>query len=161
MAHSESDRCQKRRHPIDFRASDRDLFRFFAGVLNVFGMGGSKCIWRAYLTDVSDEESAFVLPYLLLSREDNASRQHDLWALFDAARYIVKTGNQWRLMPHDIPPWPAAYQQVQRWLRAGCFVRRSAKLTLQGVERAPRADPGLRVFHHLLVVPVPVTGSSI
>jgi hypothetical protein len=30
MAHSESDRCQKRRHPIDFCAFDRDLFRCFA-----------------------------------------------------------------------------------------------------------------------------------
>ena len=62
-------------------------------------------------------------PDLLLSREDNASRQHDLRALFDAVRYIVKTGNQWRLMPHDLPPWPAGYQQMQRWMRAGCFER--------------------------------------
>lgn len=83
----------------------------------------SKGIRREYLTDVSDEEWAFVLPYLLLSREDHASRQHDLRALFDAVRYLVKTGNQWRLMPHDLPPWPAAYQQMQRWMRAGCFER--------------------------------------
>jgi len=39
-----------------------------------------------YLTDVSDEEWAFVLPYLLLSREDNQSRQHDLRAIFNAVR---------------------------------------------------------------------------
>ena len=64
-----------------------------------------------------------MLPYLLLSREDNASRQHDLRAIFNAVRYIVKGGNQWRLMPHDLPPWPAAYQQMQRWMRAGCFER--------------------------------------
>ena len=76
---------------------------------------------RAYGTDVSDDEWEFVLPYLLLSREDNRSRQHDLRELFNAVRYIVKTGNQWRFMPHDLPPWPAAYQQMQRWLRAGCF----------------------------------------
>src|SRR5271170_2452936 len=85
--------------------------------------GVSKRIRREYLTDVSDEEWAFVLPYLLLSREDNASRQDDLRALFDAVRSIVKTGNQWRLMPRDLPPWSAAYQQMQRWLRAGCFER--------------------------------------
>jgi transposase len=76
---------------------------------------------KAYGSDVTDEEWAFVLPYLLLSREDNRSRQHDLRELFNAVRYIVKTGNQWRFMPHDLPPWPAAYQQMQRWLRAGCF----------------------------------------
>ena len=25
------------------------------------------------------------------------------------------------MMPHDFPPWAAVYQQMQRWLRAGCF----------------------------------------
>ena len=33
-----------------------------------------KGVGSGYLTDVSDEEWAFVLPYLLLSRVDNASR---------------------------------------------------------------------------------------
>lgn len=76
---------------------------------------------RSYLTDVSDEEWDFALPYLLLSREDNRSRQHSLRALFNGVRYIVKTGNQWRLMPHDLPPWEAVYQQMRRWMGAGCF----------------------------------------
>jgi transposase len=75
-----------------------------------------EAVGRSYLTDVSDEEWEFVLPYLLLSRVDNRSREHDLRALFSAVRYIVKTGNQWRLMPHDLPPWPVAYQQSN----AGC-----------------------------------------
>ncbi len=76
---------------------------------------------RSYLTDVSDEEWEFVLPYLLLSREDSRSRQHSLRELFNGVRYIVKTGNQWRHMPHDLPPWAAVYQQMQRWLHAGVF----------------------------------------
>jgi hypothetical protein len=62
-------------------------------------------------------------PYLLLSRADNASREHDLRAIFNAVRYVVNGGNQWLLMPNDLPPWPAAYQQMQRWMRAGCFER--------------------------------------
>src|SRR5258708_39828960 len=41
--------------------------------------------------------------------------------VFNGLRYIVKTGMQWRLMPHDLPPWAAVYQQTQRWLAAGCF----------------------------------------
>jgi transposase len=69
------------------------------------------------------ELSAFVLPYLLLSREDSAHREHDLRAVFNGVRYIARTGNQWRFMPHDYPPWPAIFQQMQRWMRAGCFER--------------------------------------
>ena len=33
----------------------------------------------------------------------------------------VRTGAQWRMMSHDLPPWAAVYQQTQRWLRAGAF----------------------------------------
>jgi transposase len=28
----------------------------------------------------------------------------------------LRTGNQWRFMSHDYPPWPAIYQQMQRWM---------------------------------------------
>src|SRR5271156_4307540 len=113
--------------------------------------GVSKGIRRAYLTDVSDEEWAFVLPYLLLSRVDNASRQHDLRALFDAVRYIVKTGNQWRLMPHDLPRWPAAYQQMQRWLNRPKMAGLSLNQTAGGIQRLPgdrRCDVGSRTSTH-------------
>jgi transposase len=34
---------------------------------------------------------------------------------------IVWTGAQWRMMPHDLPPWVAVYQQTQRWLKASVF----------------------------------------
>jgi transposase len=70
---------------------------------------------------VTDEEWEFVLPYLLLSREDSHSRQHSLRELFNGVRYIVRTGNQWRFMPNDLPPWHAVYQQMQRWMEAGVF----------------------------------------
>jgi transposase len=64
---------------------------------------------------------SFVASYLALCREDSAQREHSLRAVFNGLRYIVKTGNQWRFMPHDLPPWPAVYQQTQRWIRAGVF----------------------------------------
>jgi transposase len=74
-----------------------------------------------YPSDVADEEWAFVAPYLGLCREDAAQREYPLRAVFNALRYIVKTGNQWRFMPNDLPPWPVVYQQMRRWLDAGCF----------------------------------------
>jgi transposase len=44
-----------------------------------------------------------------------------LRAVFNGLRYIVRTGNQWRFMPGDLPPWTAVYQQTRRWMRAGVF----------------------------------------
>ena len=25
------------------------------------------------------------------------------------------------MIPHDLPPWHAVYDQTQRWIKAGCF----------------------------------------
>src|SRR3954468_8513510 len=75
----------------------------------------------AYPSDVSDEEWALVAPYLALLRESSGQHGHELREVFNGLRYIVKTGAPWRFMPHDLPPWAAVYQQVQRWLAADCF----------------------------------------
>ena len=74
----------------------------------------------SYPTDVSDEEWAVVAPYLRLLDEKAGQRDHDLREVFNGLRYVVKTGIPWRFMPHDLPPWAAVYQQMQRWLAADC-----------------------------------------
>src|SRR2546426_9320201 len=76
---------------------------------------------KPYPSDVSDEEWAFVAPYLTLMTETAPQRHHTLRELFNGLRYVVKTGAPWRWMPNDLPPWEAVYQPTQRWLRAGCF----------------------------------------
>ena len=76
---------------------------------------------KPYPSDVSDEEWAFVAPYLALVREDAPQRNHDLREVFNGLRWIVRTGSAWRYMPHDLPPWEAVYQQMRRWLEAGVF----------------------------------------
>jgi transposase len=76
---------------------------------------------RPYPSDVTDEEWAFVAPYLTLMDEHAPQRRHDLREVFNGLRFIVRTGMQWRMMPHDLPPWDIVYQQARRWLDAGCF----------------------------------------
>src|SRR5215210_3512368 len=76
---------------------------------------------KPYPSDVSEEEWAFVVPYLALVREDAPQRTHELREVFNGLRWIVKSGAPWRMLPHDFPPWGAVYQQTQRWLSAGVF----------------------------------------
>ena len=76
---------------------------------------------KPYPSDVTDEEWAFVAPYLTLMREDAPQREHPLRELFNGMRFVVRTGAPWRWMPHDLPPWHAVYEQAQRWIRAGVF----------------------------------------
>src|ERR1700759_3361421 len=72
-------------------------------------------------SDVSDDEWALIAPYLTLLPEDAKQREYPLREAFNGLRYIIKTGAQWRAMPHDLPPWAAVYQQARRWLAWGCF----------------------------------------
>jgi len=76
---------------------------------------------KAYPSDVSDEEWAFVAPYLTLMKEDAPQRVHDLREVFNGLRWIVRAGASWRMMPNDLPPWEVVYQQSQRWVKGGVF----------------------------------------
>jgi transposase len=79
------------------------------------------CKLRSYPTDVSDEEWEFCVSYLTLMREAAPQREHELRAIFNALRWMVRAGCPWRLLPNDLPPWTAVHQQTLRWIRAGCF----------------------------------------
>lgn len=76
---------------------------------------------KPYPTDVSDDEWNFAAPYLTLIREDAPQREYPLREVFNALRYIARSGEAWRMMPNDLPPWPVVYQQMQRWYKSGVF----------------------------------------
>ena len=76
---------------------------------------------KNYPSDISDAEWEFVAPYLTLMTQDAPQRRYALRELFDAVRWLARAGAQWRMLPGDLPPWTAVYQQFRRWLDAGCF----------------------------------------
>ncbi len=79
-------------------------------------------IRKPYPTDVSDDQWAFVAPYLSILPENAGQRRHELRKpSTPCAR--ASAGAPWRLLPTNFPPWPAVYQQTQRWIQTGCFER--------------------------------------
>jgi transposase len=76
---------------------------------------------KPYPSDVTEDEWQFVLPYLTLMRLDAPQRDYDLREVFNALRWMARAGADWRLLPHDFPPWPTVYQQTRRWLKAAVF----------------------------------------
>lgn len=76
---------------------------------------------QQYPPDVADEEWAFVARYLTSMRPDAPLRTHDLRKIFNALRWLLRTGAHGRNLPHAFPPWAAVYRQAQRWLAAGVF----------------------------------------
>jgi len=58
---------------------------------------------RPYPSDVSDNEWAFVAPYLTLMDPDAPQREHSLRDLFNALRWIVRSGDALELHAVRIP----------------------------------------------------------
>lgn len=115
---------------------------------------------KPYLSDVSDGEWEFLLPYLTLMSEDAPQREHDLREVFNALRYIVKTGCQWRMLPHDFPPWNAVYQQARRWAQAKVFeqIAHELRIVLRLVEERPE-QPTAAIFDARTLQSTPESGS--
>lgn len=115
---------------------------------------------QPYPSDVSDEEWAFVAPYLTLMKEDAPQREHPLREVFNGLRWLVRTGAEWRMMPHDLPPWHTVYQQARRWEKAGVFeaMAQDLRRLLREIEgRAP--EPRAAVFDSRTLQSSPESGA--
>jgi transposase len=118
-------------------------------------------IRKPYPTNVSDDEWAFVAPYLALVREDAPQRRHELREVFNTLRWIVRAGAPWRLLPTNFPPWEAVYQQARRWLAAGVFETMAHDLRMllrEASERMPQ--PRAVIFDSRTVQSTPEGGAG-
>src|SRR6266545_3249326 len=115
---------------------------------------------KPYPSDVSDDEWAFVAPYLTLMTEDAPQRDHSLREVFNGLRWLARAGAQWRMMPNDLPPWYTVYQQTQRWLNAGVFeaLVHDLRMLLREIEgRAPQ--PSAAIFDARTLQSSPESGA--
>lgn len=69
---------------------------------------------KPYPSDVSDDEWAFVVPYLTLMTQDAPQREYPRREVFNGLRWMVRTGAPWRMIANDLPPWHTVYEQTQR-----------------------------------------------
>ncbi len=76
---------------------------------------------NAYPSDVTNEEWAFLKPYLTLMTEESPQRKYSLREVFNGLRWIVRAGAPWRMMLQDLPLWQVVYQQAQRLYKSGVF----------------------------------------
>jgi len=114
---------------------------------------------KAYPSDVSDEEWAFAAPYLTLMTEEAPQRDHPLREVFNGLRYIVRSGAPWRMMPNDLPPWHAVYQQTQRWLKTGVFEAMVHDLrALLRLAQGRQADPTAAILDSRTLQSSPESG---
>ena len=94
---------------------------------------------KPYDTDLTDEQFALVEP--LLPKPKGIGRPPaDLRAVLDGIFYLNRTGCQWRLLPHDFPPWSTVHTWYRRFRLDGTWERLNDALVPQ-VRLAAGRDP--------------------
>jgi len=58
---------------------------------------------RPYPTDLSDAEWNHIEPHMPAPKGHGRPRTHTLREILNAIFYLLKSGCQWRLLPHDFP----------------------------------------------------------
>jgi putative transposase len=61
------------------------------------------CMRKPYPTDLSDDEWNYIKPHMPASKGYGRPRVHDLREILNAVFYVLRSGCQWRVLPHDFP----------------------------------------------------------
>jgi len=77
-----------------------------------------------YPTNVSNSQWQVIKEYLDKERK----RRYSLREIVNGILYVVKTGCQWRMLPHDFPKWQLVYYYYRKWVDAEVFDRMLDKL---------------------------------
>src|SRR3990172_4839456 len=76
---------------------------------------------KAYPNDLTDDQWSYIRILLPRKRGKGDAPTHSRRELLNAIVYIVRTGSQWRMMPHDFPPWQTVYGFFRQLCRAGIW----------------------------------------
>jgi putative transposase len=98
----------------------------------------------AFASDLTDDEWALLEPLLARTHPAGRRQTYSLRRIVDAVFYLLRTGVQWRFLPHEYPPPDAVFYHYARWRRDGTWEHVNAVLRERhrkciGRRRQPRA----------------------
>jgi transposase len=89
---------------------------------------------RPYASDLTEREWALLAPLIPPVKPGGRPAHHTRREIVDGILYVLRSGEAWRLLPHDFPPWQTVYHYFRRWRQEGIW--ETAHTTLR--ERARR-----------------------
>jgi len=93
-----------------------------------------------YLTDLTDAQWEQIEPYIPPPHRRGRHRTYDRREIVNALLYISRTGCQWRLLPHDFPPYRTVFGCFTDWQADGTLERLHDVLVLK-VRSAAGREP--------------------
>lgn len=84
---------------------------------------------KPYQTDLSDEEWIKIEPHVPKRKTKRGrKREHSFREILNAIFYVMRSGIEWRMLPHDFPPWQTIYYYFRLWRRNGIWDNINAAL---------------------------------
>src|SRR3954462_8169480 len=76
-----------------------------------------------YDSSLTDGQWAQIEPLLPIRNPRHGGRplKYDRRLILDTILYVLRTGCAWRLVPHDLAPWDAAYRWFRAWSADGTW----------------------------------------
>ena len=104
---------------------------------------------KGYPSDIKREQFEVIRPVLESARRKTAPRKVELYEVFCAVLYLLRTGCQWRALPSDFPKWRTVHSYFAIWSEP----REGGSLLEQALKksgwRGPRETGAQRLQHAL------------
>ena len=83
---------------------------------------------KSYPSDLSDAEWELMAPHMPDAEPGGRPREADMREVLNAIFYVLKSGIQWDMLPHDFPPKGTVYHYYNTWRKDGTWQRLNAAL---------------------------------
>ena len=104
---------------------------------------------KSYPSDISREQFEVIKPLLESARRKTSPRRVDLYEVFCAVLYLLRSGCQWRMLPDEFPKWRTVHSYFAIWSEP----REGGSLLEQALKksgwRGPRETGAQRLQHAL------------
>lgn len=108
---------------------------------------------RKYPSDITRDQFEHVRPLLERHKRQTKPRKVDLYEVFCAVLYLLKTGCQWRMLPDGFPKWKTVYYYFEQWSEIPdgeqiSLLDRALKKTGWLVPKETRSQRFDKLLHH-------------
>jgi putative transposase len=76
---------------------------------------------QPYPSDLSDAQWEILKPQLPKPKGFGHPVEVDFREILNGIFYVQRTGCQWEMMPHDLPPYSTVYFYFKKWQRKGIW----------------------------------------
>lgn len=76
---------------------------------------------KSYPSDLSVKQWEIIAPLISKAKSGGRPRNADIREIINGVFYILKSGCDWRMLPHDFPPYQTVYEYFRNWKQDGTW----------------------------------------